>query len=90
MCDESIPRAIGLGVTSCNPDYNIGQIGANLRWTPVRNLTFTTEAVYTMLDQKYAGTIALPASALLAKPAGDYTLKDQNTWTVMLRAQRTW
>jgi hypothetical protein len=77
-------------ITTCNPDYNIAQVGANLRWTPVRNLTFTTEAVYTMLDQKYAGTIALPANAFVAKPAGDYTLKDQNTWTVMLRAQRTW
>ncbi|MEH6950411.1 porin [Nitrobacter sp. NHB1] len=84
----TVSRLISLGGT-CNPDYNIGQVGANLRWTPVRNLTFTTEAVYSMLDQKYAGTVNA-ANAGLAKPAGDYTLKDQNTWTVMLRAQRTW
>jgi hypothetical protein len=80
----------GANITTCNPDYNIAQVGANLRWTPVKNLTFTTEAVYTMLDQKYAGTIALPANAGLAKPTGAYTLKDQDTWTVMLRAQRNW
>jgi hypothetical protein len=81
-----------LGITgTCNPDYNIGQVGANLRWTPVKNLTFTTEAVYTMLDQKYTGVATtLPPSALLAKPGGAYTLKDQDTWTVMLRAQRNW
>jgi hypothetical protein len=79
----------GAGITTCNPDYNIAQIGANLRWTPVRNLTFTTEAVYSMLDQKYAGTVNA-ANAGFAKPSRDYTLKDQDTWTVMLRAQRTW
>ncbi|MGN6410478.1 MAG: porin [Nitrobacter sp.] len=86
----TVPVLLGVGVTTCNPDYNIAQVGANLRWTPVRNLTFTTEAVYSMLDQKYAGVAALPANAVLAKPGGPYTLKDQDTWTVMLRAQRNW
>ncbi len=80
----------GGNITVCNPDYNIGQVGANLRWTPVKNLTFTTEAVYTMLDQKYAGVAALAANTGIGKPAGPYTLKDQDTWTVMLRAQRNW
>jgi hypothetical protein len=91
MCgvDGTVPAILGAGVTVCNPDYNIGQVGANLRWTPVKNLTFTTEALYTMLDQKYAGVATLPANNF-AKPAGNYTLKDQDTWTVMLRAQRTW
>ena len=82
--------ALGAGVTTCNPDYNIGQVGTNLRWTPVKNLTFTTEAVYTMLDQKYAGVAALAANTGVAKPAGSYALKDQDTWTVMFRAQRNW
>jgi hypothetical protein len=90
MCGVTIPAAIGLGVTTCNPDYNIGQIGANLRWTPVKNLTFTTEALYTMLDQKYEGTATLLANPAVGKPAGNYILKDQDTWTVMFRAQRTW
>jgi hypothetical protein len=78
--------------SSCNPDFNIAQVGANLRWTPVKNLTFTTEAVYSMLDQKYAGSTTLGASVPNAKPGGGnlYTLKDQDTWTVMLRAQRNW
>jgi hypothetical protein len=81
--------AIGGNVTTCNPDYNIGQVGANLRWTPVKHLTFTTEAVYSMLDQKYAGTAHLAASKY-GNPGGDYTLQDQDTWTVMFRAQRNW
>jgi hypothetical protein len=91
MCGAggTISGLIGAGGT-CNPDYNIGQIGANLRWTPVKNLTFTTEALYSMLDQKYAGVANLAASNAVGKPAGGYTLKDQDIWTVMFRAQRTW
>ena len=90
MCGVGGTVAANLGAGStCNPDYNIGQIGANLRWTPVKNLTFTAEAVYSMLDQKYSGTVVLPANTA-GKPAGAYTLGDQDTWTVMLRAQRVW
>jgi hypothetical protein len=90
MCGLAIPAVLGAGITTCNPDYNIGQVGANIRWTPVRNLTFTTEAVYSMLDQKYAGVAALGPNNGIAKPAGAYELKDQDIWTVMFRAQRTW
>ena len=35
--------AFALNLTTCNPNFNIGQLGANLRWTPVKNLTFTAE-----------------------------------------------
>jgi hypothetical protein len=33
---------------------------------------------------------ALPANVAIGKPGGGYTLKDQDTWTVMFRAQRNW
>jgi hypothetical protein len=75
------------GLTSCNPDYSIAQIGANLRWTPVKNLTFTAEGLYTMLDQKNAGTVA---AGTFGNTPGIYTVKDQDNWTFMLRAQRNW
>jgi hypothetical protein len=72
--------------SSCNPDFNIAQVGANTRWTPVKDLTFTGEVLYSRLDQKYAGTVALPA--VTTKPAALYELRDQDTWTFALRAQR--
>jgi hypothetical protein len=79
------------GVTSCNPDFNIGQLGIITRWTPVKNLTFSADLVWTHLDQKYAGTVS-PAATLAApgKPAATYELKDQDTVTLLLRAQRNW
>ncbi|UGY12184.1 porin [Bradyrhizobium septentrionale] len=78
------------GLTSCNPDYNIAQIGTQTQWTPVKNLTFSADLTYTHLDQKYAGTITYPGSASIGKPATVYELKDQDTVTLLLRAQRNW
>ena len=83
--------------TVCNPNFNIAQIGTVLRWTPVKNLTFSGEVMYTFLDQRSSGIVG-PASATApnnnligaTKPAGaTYELKDQGTWTVGVRAQRT-
>jgi hypothetical protein len=79
------------GITNCNPDFNVGQIGIITRWTPVKNLTFSADVAYTNLDQKFAGTITTSAIApLVAKPAATYELKDQNTVSLLLRAQRNW
>lgn len=86
----SFRATYGAGVTSCNPDYNVGQIGLITRWTPVKNLTFSGDLTFTNLDQKMAGTIVYPGSTGIGKPAAVYELKDQNTLTLLLRAQRNW
>ncbi|WP_076862717.1 porin [Bradyrhizobium mercantei] len=78
------------GLTSCNPDYNIAQIGTQTQWTPVKNLTFSADFTYTRLDQSFGGTITYPGSAGIGKPGTVYELKDQNTYTLLLRAQRNW
>ena len=74
--------------STCNPDFNIAQIGFVTRWTPVKNLTFSADVTYTMLDQKCTGAIAAPAVAGGAKPAALYELKDQDTVSALIRAQR--
>jgi hypothetical protein len=80
---------IGGAAAVCNPDYNIGQIGGIIRWTPVKNLTFSADLTYTHLDQKMQGTVTAP-SAAIGKPAAVYELKDQDTLLLLLRAQRNW
>ncbi len=75
---------------TCNPDFNIGQIGVITRWTPVKNLTFSADFTYSHLDQKYSGTLTAPALTSVAKPAAAYELKDQDTYSLLLRAQRNW
>ncbi|NVN86071.1 MAG: porin [Rhodopseudomonas sp.] len=76
----------GPATFSCNPDFRIAQIGLVTRWTPVKNLTFSGELMYTNLDQSYTGTAVLAPGGL--KPTTTYEFKDQGTWTGSLRAQR--
>ena len=44
---------------TCNPDYNIAQVGVVTRWTPVKNLTFSAEVGAFFLDQKFTGAAGL-------------------------------
>jgi hypothetical protein len=71
---------------SCNPNFNVYQIGAITRWTPVKNLTFSAEVMYTRLDQNFTGTAVLAPSA--PKPTTVYEFKDQDTVSFNVRAQR--
>lgn len=75
--------------STCDPDYNIAQLGFITRWTPVRNLTFSADATWIHLDQRYSGFFDA-ASTAIAKPATDYELKNQDTALLLLRAQRNW
>ena len=73
---------------TCNPDFNFSVIGVNTVWTPVKNLAFTADVNWSHLDQKYSGTINAPAVAAMAKPAAVYELKDQNSFSGLIRVQR--
>ncbi|MET4800414.1 porin [Bradyrhizobium sp. LB11.1] len=83
--------AIASPGATCNPDFSFGVVGVNTVWSPVKNLAFTADLSWSRLDQKYSGTVsgANTAVATAAKPAATYELKDQNSLTLLLRAQRT-
>jgi hypothetical protein len=74
------------GNYTCNPDFNVAQLGTVTRWTPVKNLTFSAEVMWTHLDQKMAGSSVFTATA--PKPVALYAFKDQDTFQLELRAQR--
>jgi hypothetical protein len=71
---------------SCNPDYNVSQLGVVTRWTPVKNLTFSAEVMWFHLDQKFTGSAVLTPTA--PKPTAVYEFKDQDTVSFNVRAQR--
>jgi Porin subfamily len=71
---------------SCNPNYDVSQIGVVTRWTPVKNLTFSAEVMYFHLNQNFTGGAVLAAPA--PKPIAAYEFKDQNTVALNLRVQR--
>jgi len=56
----------------------------------VKNLTFSGDFAWTRVDQKYSGTVVAPALAGVAKPAAVYEVKDQDTLSLLIRAQRNW
>jgi hypothetical protein len=74
------------GAYSCNPDFNVSQLGVLTRWTPVKNLTFSAEVQWLHLDQKMSGSSVFAATA--PKPSALYEFKDQDRFSLELRAQR--
>jgi len=74
------------GNYTCNPDYNVAQLGVVTRWTPVKGLTFSAEVVWTHLDQKMSGSSVFTATA--PKPNALYEFRDQDAVHLQVRAQR--
>ena len=70
------------GNYTCNPDFNVSQLGVITRWTPVKNLTFSAEVQWFHLDQKMSGSSVFAATA--PKPVALYEFKDQNTVLLQL------
>jgi len=97
VCNRLTTTAAAVGATftpgsSCNPDFNIWQVGSRTAWTPVTNLTFSGEVLYTVIDQSNTGGINLtgnPSIPSTFKPAGAYEFKDQGIWSGNLRVRRT-
>jgi hypothetical protein len=78
---------------SCNPDFNVSQLGLVTRWTPVKNLTFSAEVMWFHLDQKYTGTTGM--TSVQPKPnctgtaaSCNYEFKDQDAVSLNVRVQR--
>jgi len=90
ICANYLPGKAPSADYSCNPDFNVSQLGVVTRWVPVKNLTFSAEVMWFHLDQKFTGTAALPPAA--PKPGvaqgARYEFKDQDAVHLQLRAQR--
>jgi hypothetical protein len=71
---------------SCNPNFNVSQLGLVTRWTPVKNLTFSAEAMWFHLDQQFTGSAVLTPTA--PKPTATYNFADQDAYSLNVRVQR--
>jgi hypothetical protein len=81
------PIGVGTGAgNSCDPNYSFWQIGSRTQYSPTSWLDLGVDATYTRFNSAYKGAnVTLAANG--AQPAGQYTIEDQNVWTVMARAQ---
>jgi hypothetical protein len=77
----------GQGLTyTCNPNFSVSEIGVITRWTPVKNLTFSAETMWTHLNQGFSGSATFSPAA--AQPVSTYNFKNQDTVSLNLRVQR--
>ena len=53
------------GIINCNPDFNVAQIGGIIRWTPVKNLTFSADAPTPFLTRSLPDLLRLQPPSLL-------------------------
>jgi hypothetical protein len=92
------PLGVGSGVgNSCSPNFSWWQVGTRTQWNPHPDLDIGVDVVYTHLNTAYAGLgnptalgvvngVALGVNG--ARPAGLYTISDQDILSVMFRIQR--
>jgi hypothetical protein len=74
---------------NCDPGFTMSQIGLTTRWTPVKNLTFSSEVMYSFLHTNMKGdaTITLTSAVPLPGPA-IYQYQSQGTVSANFRVQR--
>ena len=82
--------ALGLaGVPSaCDPGFTISEIGLVTRWTPVKNLTFSTEVLYAYLKTNMQGTATGSPSSALPLANTTYSYSNLGTASINFRVQR--
>jgi Porin subfamily len=77
----------GQNVTyTCDPNYTISMLGAVTRWTPVKNLTFSAEALWAHLTTGFNGFATFSPGA--PEPTQTWSYKAQDTVSFNVRVQR--
>lgn len=76
------------GITNCDPGFTLSEIGVTTRWTPVKNLTFSSELLYAYLHTKMQGSVNGALTSAFPTSGNTWNFKDQGTLSLELRAQR--
>jgi len=83
------PVAIGTalaGLSNCNPNYSWWEVATRTQWNPHPDLDIGVDVVWDHLNTAFAGTATLAANG--ARPAGVYSISDQDVLSVYFRIQR--
>ncbi len=82
--------AVGPGY-SCDPGFSLSQIGLTTRWTPVKNLTFSSEVMYSYLQTNMKGSVFGTTTSAFPLPGGaatQWVFGNQGTVSANFRVQR--
>jgi hypothetical protein len=86
--DGGTGGVLNAAISGCDPGFTISEIGLVTRWTPVKNLTFSTEMLYAYLKTNMSGTITGAPSSALPLANTTYTYGNNSTASLSLRVQR--
>jgi len=73
-------------ISNCDPNFSMSEVGTRTMWNPVPDLDVGVDLVWWHLNTAFAGTAVLGQNG--AKPAGTYTISDQNALSAIFRVQR--
>src|SRR5262249_54389915 len=73
-------------ITNCDPNWSISEVGSRTLWNPVPDLDVGFDVVWYHLNTAFAGNVNLTATG--AKPAGTYTVSNQDSLGAVFRIQR--
>jgi Porin subfamily len=90
ICNTPTGAFTGLAFVTagtCNPDLHVWQAGTRTQWNPVSQLDIGVDVLYSKYQFADSGSL-VSLTATGARPAGTYTIADQDVWSVMFRVQR--
>jgi Porin subfamily len=76
------------GVSNCNPNFSMSGLGSRTIWNPVPDLDIGFDVVWWHLNTAFGGGTLNLAAPAGAKPAGTYTVSDQDAVSAIFRIQR--
>lgn len=83
-----VPSGTG-GVTGCNPDFNLWNVGMRTIWNPAAQFDIGLEVMYTKIETKMdSSLVAYNYAGAGGRPAGLYAPSSEGVWSSILRFQR--
>jgi hypothetical protein len=70
---------------TCNPDFNVSQLGLSTTWKPVKDLAFIAEATWVHIDQNNAGVANVTGGV---RSGQVFNFAGQDAYSGVLRVQR--
>jgi Porin subfamily len=90
ICSGTGFLAVGAGsisrISNCSPNWSLSEVGSRTMWNPVPDLDVGVDVVWYHLNTAFAGTAVLGQNG--AKPAGTYTISNQDAVGAVFRVQR--
>jgi hypothetical protein len=93
MLCSAVGNGTGAGITAvatpgCDMDWSLWGVGARTQWNVTKDFYLGLEVLYANLKSATTSTGFITLTGNGTKPAGVYTIQDQDQWAVRFRAHK--